>query len=51
MLTQDRRRVLALSSLLRKPKIKNKELQDFKAKVTTDQQELGALLEQRMRQA
>ncbi|KAF2628684.1 hypothetical protein BU25DRAFT_390469 [Macroventuria anomochaeta] len=33
------------------PKTNHKELQDFKAKVAADQQELKALLEQRMRQA
>ncbi|KAF9700338.1 hypothetical protein EKO04_001410 [Ascochyta lentis] len=44
-------RVTALSSLLQTPKPKIKDLQNFKAKITADQQELKALLEQRQSQA
>ncbi|KAJ4381750.1 hypothetical protein N0V86_003115 [Didymella sp. IMI 355093] len=48
---EESQRVLALSSLFQKPKTKHKELQDFKAKVAADQQELETLLGQCVRQA
>jgi hypothetical protein len=43
--------MLALSSLLQTPKPNHKGLQEFKAMVAADQQELEALLAQRVRQA
>ncbi|KAF3037781.1 hypothetical protein E8E12_003608 [Didymella heteroderae] len=44
-------RVIALDSLLQTPKTNHKELQDFKAKVAADRQELKTLLGQCVRRA
>jgi hypothetical protein len=46
-----RRQMLALPSLLKKPKHEDKEVQQFSKKVTSDRKELKALLDQRMQQA
>jgi hypothetical protein len=43
--------MLALPSLLKKPKHEDKEVQQFSKKVTSDRKELKALLDRRMQQA
>lgn len=48
ILTHLPRRLSALASLLQKPKANHKELQGFRAKVTTCQRELHQLLQERM---
>ncbi|KAF1845427.1 uncharacterized protein K460DRAFT_395090 [Cucurbitaria berberidis CBS 394.84] len=47
----DSQQILALRPLLKKPKGGDKEVEHFREKVTADQEQLRALLEQRMHQA
>lgn len=46
-----RRQILAISSLLKKPKADDKDLQHFKTKVSDERKRLTDLLEQRKRES
>jgi hypothetical protein len=46
-----RRQILAIGSLLKKPKTDDKDMQQFKAKVADDRKQLANLLDRRKREA
>jgi len=45
------RQILAIGSLLKKPRTDDKDMQQFKAKVAEDRKRLADLLDQRKREA